>query len=233
MLAVAPGVVAGELVGEAVAAREGAGEDDAGVVAHRLGQHPAFGQVLTGAGALVGLHQGDARLAQGVEASRQSQLRGDVQRLDQLRRHAVLLGQVERAGAAGQLDHVGRVADGFEAAAAVLALHHAGDLLVDDQVAEALRDEIDELLAAQNAQGVVGVHDRLVGAGQAQPRAADDNGTKGRLVAVVGAPRGSLAVGLESLGQRLGQRVQRRRGGCLRTVVHIGLTRGNGGSGCH
>ncbi len=40
---VAVGVVAGEFVGETVAARKGAGEDDAGLVAQRFGQHPAFG----------------------------------------------------------------------------------------------------------------------------------------------------------------------------------------------
>ncbi len=138
-------------------------------------------------------------------------MRGHVEGLDQLGRHAVLLSQVKRAGAAGQLDDLGRIGDGLETAAAVFALHHAGDALVDDQVAEALRDEIDELLAAQDAQGVVGVHHRLIRAGQTQPRAADYHRAKGRLIAVVGAPFG-VVVALQCPGQSLGQRVNRRRG---------------------
>ena len=89
---IAIGVVAGELVGEAVAAGEGAGEDDAGLIAQRFGQHPAIGQIFAGAGALEGLHQRDARLAQRVQTGGHGQLRGHVEGLDQLGRHAVLLG---------------------------------------------------------------------------------------------------------------------------------------------
>ena len=108
---VLPGEVAAELLGEAVAAGEGAGEDHAGLVAQRVGQHPAVGQEFAGAGLAPGLHQRDARLAQRVQAGGEAVLGGDVQRLDQLRRHAVLLGQVELAGAAGQLEHLGEVGD--------------------------------------------------------------------------------------------------------------------------
>ncbi len=65
---VLPGVVARELVGEAVAAGEGAGKDHAGLVAQRLGQQPAVGQVRARGGLAIGLHQGDAGLAQRVQA---------------------------------------------------------------------------------------------------------------------------------------------------------------------
>ena len=156
--------------------------------------------MFAGRGALVGLYQGDARLAQGINAGGHCQLAGHVEGFDKLARHAVLLGEVERAGAAGQFDDVGCVADCLEATAAVFALYQSGDLLVDHEVAEALGDEIDELLAAQDALGIVGGHHQLVDAGQAQAGAADDDRTKGRLVAIIDAPMGGLAVGLEHLG---------------------------------
>ena len=164
-----------ELIGEAVAAGEGAGEDHAGVVAQSLWQHPALGQIFAGAGAFVGLYQRDARLAESVDTGGHRQLRGGVQRFDQLSRHAVFLGQIEGAGPSGQFDDLIRVGDSLEAAAAVFALDQPGDLLPDDEVAEPLRDQIYELLTAQDAHGVVGVHHRLLYAGQAQAGAADDD----------------------------------------------------------
>ena len=45
--------------------------------------------------------------------------------------------QIEGAAAAGQLDDVGHIVDGFERRFAVLALHQAGDVLVEHGVAEA------------------------------------------------------------------------------------------------
>ena len=182
---VLPLVVAGELLGEAVAAGEGAGKDHAGLVAQGFGQQPAVRQELASGGLAPGLHQRDARLAQRVQASREAVLRRDVQRFHQLDRHTVLLGQVEVARTAGQLEHFGRVGDDLEAAAAVLALDQPGDALVENPLPEAFRDQVDELLAAQDAQGVVGVHQRLVGARQAQTGAADHHRAERRLVAVV------------------------------------------------
>ncbi len=211
--AIGVGVIPLELIGEAVAAGEGAGKNHAGVVAQGFGQHPAFGQILAGAGALVGLHQRDARLAQGVDSRGHRQLGGDVEGLDQIVRHAVFLCKIERSGTAGQLDDLGRVADRFEAAAAVLSLDQSGDPLVDDQVAEAFRDQIDELLAAQDAHGVVGIHDRFVGSGQAQAGAADDDRTERCLVAIVDMPAVGLTGCLQGLGYKLSQDVERRHDG--------------------
>ena len=219
LLAADVGVVARELLGEAVAAGEGAGKDDAGLVAQRFGQYPPFGQVLAGAGVLVGLHQRDARLAQGVDAGGDGELGGDVEGVDELRRHTILFDKVEWPRPAGELDDLGWVGDRFETAAAVFALDQPGDALLNHLVAEALRDEIDELLAAQDAHGVVGVHDWLVRARQAKAGAADDHRTQRRLVAVVGALWRGAAVALQRRGQRLRQRVERSVG--LQVVVHI------------
>ena len=88
------------LVGEAVVAREGAREDHARVVAHRLGQQPALGQVLARRRLLVGLDQWNAGLAQGVQAGGHGQLGRDVEGLDELVGDAVLRGEVEGAGPA-------------------------------------------------------------------------------------------------------------------------------------
>ena len=90
-------------------------------------------------------------------------------------------------GRPGQLDHVLRVLDGLEAPAAVLGLDEARDVLLGHALAEALGDQVDELLAAQDPLGVARIHHRLVGPRQAQTRAADDHRAGGRPIAVVGA----------------------------------------------
>ncbi len=74
--------------------------------------------------------------------------------------------------------------------AAVLALDEAGDPLLGHEPPLALRDELDELLSAQDALGVPGIHQRLVDAGQAEAGAADDNRPLGAVVAVVGPVAG-------------------------------------------
>ena len=181
---VLPGVVIGHLLSETVAAGEGAGEDDAGFVAHRHGQQPAVGQEFAGGGGLEGLHEGDAGFAQGVESGGHRQLSGGVEGFDQLAGHTVFSLEIERPRSPGQLDHLVRVSDDLEAAAAVVGLDHAGDALVLDAMAEAFGDEVDELLAAQDAQGIVRVHHRFFGAGQAQSGARDHDRAEGGIVAV-------------------------------------------------
>ena len=168
-----PLVVALELVGHAVEAGEGAGENHASFIAQGLGQQPALGQEGAQAGLLIRLHQRDARFAQRVEAGGDCELGGDVECFDQLGRHAILAAQVECARARGQLDHVVRIGERFKTAATVFALHQPRDALGEHVGAEALGDQVDELLAMQDAQGVVGVHHRLFRARQAQARAAD------------------------------------------------------------
>ena len=203
-------VVALRLVGEAVEAGEGAREDDARLVAQRLRQHPALGQVLAGGGLLPGLDERDPGLAQGVETRGHRELRRRVERLDELVGHAVLGAEVERAGAAGELDDVLRVVDRLEVPAAVRGLDELGDAPAGHPLAVALRDEVDELLAGQDARGVLRVHDRLVGAGQAEAGAADDDRAGRDVVAVVrpfrarGRGRGSR----EGRERRLEERAQ-------------------------
>ena len=60
-------LIALDVIGEGVIAREGRGEDDAGRVTHRLRQTPAVGQAGADGGLLVAHHQGDTGVAQGVE----------------------------------------------------------------------------------------------------------------------------------------------------------------------
>ena len=169
-----PGVVAAQFLGEAVAAGEGAGEDDAGFIAHGVRQHPAIGQQTSGAGLAPCLHQRNACLAQRIDAGCKGKLSGDIQRFHQLGRHAVFLAQIERPAAACQLDHLIRVGDDLEAAAAVFCLDQAGDALVQHLAAETFRNQVHELLAAQDAQRVVRIHDGFIRARQAQAGAADD-----------------------------------------------------------
>ena len=148
-------------------------------------------------------------------------MRGRVEGFHQIGRHAVFLGQVEVAGPSGQLEDVGRVIDCLKPAAAVLAFDQSGDAFPDDEVPEAFRDEVDELLATQDPHGVIGVHYRFFRAGQAETCAADDDGTKRRLVAIINPPFVRLSVGLYGLGQSLSQHFQRLgRRARLRVIVH-------------
>ena len=199
-------IVAGKLVGKAVAAGEGRGEDDARLVAQGVGQHPAVGQIGAQTGGAVALHQRDACLAQGVETGGDTELGGDVQRFDELGRDAILFGQVKGAAAPGQLDDIGRFFDYLEGAAAFLVFAHAGDALGGHLLAEALGDQIHKLFAAQNALGVVGVHHLLVGAGQTQPCAGNDDRTGRRFVAVIGLGlAGCAGHGLHQGGPQRGE----------------------------
>jgi hypothetical protein len=200
-------VVALEFVGEAVEAREGRGEDDARLVAQRLGQQPALGQELAGGRLAPALEERDPRLSQRVETGRNGQLGRDVQRLDQLLGHAVLGAEIEGAGAAGELDDVGGVLDCLEPPAAVLALDDPRDVLARHLHAEALGHEVDELLTPQDTLRVGRVHHGLLGAGQAEARARDDDGAARHLVAIQAGP----PLGRETL--------QRPRDG-LREGVH-------------
>ena len=109
-----------QFVGEAVAAGEGAGEDDAGVVAQGFGQHPAVGEEFAGGGAFVGHDQGDAGFAQGVQAGGHGELGGDVEGFDEFCRHAILCLQVKIPRTSGQFDHIVRFVNRGETAAAIL-----------------------------------------------------------------------------------------------------------------
>ena len=205
-------VVAAQLLGEAVECWERAGEHHAGLVAHALGQQPAVGQLLARAGGAVGLHQRDPGVAQRIEARSHRELRGDVERLDQLGRHAVLFGQIERARPAGQLDHLRLVTDRLEVAAAVGVLDQPRDPLAQDRAPEALGHQIDQLLAAQQALHVVRRHHRLFGARQPDARACDHHRPGRHRPLVIGAlTRGGLARRAEPADLAEGLREQRRK----------------------
>ena len=90
------GVIARDLVDESVVAGERGGEDDAGVVAQRVGEHPALGQERAFAGRAVAHHQRDAGVAQRVDAGGDGQPRARVQRRQPFGRDAELRAEVER-----------------------------------------------------------------------------------------------------------------------------------------
>jgi len=167
-------LVPAHLVGQLLQAGEGGGEDDTGLVAQRIGQAPTLGELGADVRGLVALHERHARVAQGVEPGADGQLRGAAQCADAIRFHTELGCQVERPGAAGQLDHVGDVVDGFEAGTARVALDEAHDVLVDDLVAQSCRDHIDELLTVQHLREVL-VVEHVRRARGAQRGAGDDH----------------------------------------------------------
>ena len=147
--------VAGQLVGEVVVAGEGRGEDRRRC---RRARHRG-----ASSGRVAGCRrwwsgsadERDAGVAEGVDAGGDGQLRLAPERRDPLVVDAELGAEIELAGTAGQLDHVGRAVDGLEAGAR-LAFHEPGDVLAEDLLAQLRRDDVDALLAVQDA-GDVGV----------------------------------------------------------------------------
>ena len=113
-------------------------------------------------------HEWNAGVAQRVDAGGDSQLSLPPEGGDPLRVDAELLAQVELAGPAGELDHVGGALDRLEAATG-FALHQAGDVLVQDLVADPRRDDVDPLLTVQDA-GDVGVIEHVRRPGEAERR---------------------------------------------------------------
>ena len=85
-----------DVLGEPVVARERAGEDHAGVVAHRVGQAPAVGELGAERGGLVAHHQRDAGVAQCVEAGADREPCGRIERLVARRVDGELLHDVQR-----------------------------------------------------------------------------------------------------------------------------------------
>ncbi len=165
-------LVAGDLVGEGIVAREDGSEDHPRLVAQRLGQHPALGDLRPLAGRAVVHGQGQAGVAQGVETRADGQARGHVEGLDALGGQTELRLDVEVAGPGRQLDGLLRPVDGLEVGALGLALHQPGDVLVHHGPAEAAGDDVDALLAVQDPSRVVVVEDPVV-ARQAEGGARD------------------------------------------------------------
>ncbi len=116
--------------------------------------------------------QRNPRVAQGVDPGGDRQYRRAIERPDPLGADAVLLDEVDRTTAAGELDHVRGVVDDLEGRRAVLALHQPCDVLVEDRLTDMGGDDIDELLSVENASQVAVVE----GMGTWQPeRGAGDH----------------------------------------------------------
>ena len=167
-------LVARDLVRQLFQAGEGAREDDAGVVAQHVGEAPAVRELGAEVGRAVALHERDARIAQRIDSGADGQLGGAAERGHTVGLDAELGGDVERAGPAGELDHIGDGVDRLEAGATGFALGEPDDVLVEDLVADASGDHVDQLLAVQDAGDVL-VVEHLGGAGRAQRSPGDDD----------------------------------------------------------
>ena len=171
----AVGVVAREVVGEVVEAGEGGGEDDAGVVAHRLRQPPPVGQLGAQRRGLVVHDQRDPGVAQCVEAGTDREPGGGVERGVAGSVDAELADRVERRAAAGEFDDVRLAVYRLEGRLTGGTLDQAGDVPVDHFSAQPVRDRVDELLAVEDAGDVLVVKDPL-DSGKAERRAGDHHG---------------------------------------------------------
>ena len=162
LLAVAPvDVVALEVSGEVVVTGKRGGEDDAGVVTHRIRQSPPVGQLGAQRCGLVVHDQRDPGVTQGVEARTDCQLGGRVQRgvaggVDRELGH-----HVQRCAAPGQFDDVRLVVDRLERGVAGRALDQAGDVPVEHRPAQPVRNGVDELLTVEDPGDVLVVEDPL------------------------------------------------------------------------
>ena len=201
LAAAAVGHVPLDVGGELAVARERGGEDDAGVVAHGLRQAPPVREHRAQGGRSVAHHQRDARVAQGVDAGADRQAGGAVQGRVARGLDAEFLDHVQRRTAAGQLDDAGLVVDRLEDGILPGLLDQAGDPLVDHRRAEPLRDQVDELLAAQDPADVLVVEHPL-DAGQPEGGAGDGDrggahGTRRRRRAGPGGGRCRRAAGVQ------------------------------------
>ena len=184
-----------QLLGEAVAARERAREHDSGVVAQRVGQAPAVGQLRAERRRLVAHHQRQAGVAHRIEPGAERQPRRHVERLVARRLDGELLHDVEGRVAAGELDDLRRVVDRLEGRAADVALDEARDAHVDHAAAHLGRHRADELLAREDAADVGVVEDALH-ARQAERGTGDHQ----RLGVVAGAHRGGRRCHVQGAG---------------------------------
>ncbi len=122
---------------------------------------------------MIAHHERDARIAERVDACADGELCRAVERAQALRRDAELGPRVEGPAARRELEHVALALDRLEAGA-VVALHEARDVLVEDRMPAARRDHVDQLLAVEEPADVVVVED-VFGAGEPERRAGDDH----------------------------------------------------------
>ena len=168
------GVIARHDLGKGVVARERRAHDHARVIAQSVGQAPAVGKLSALGRGLVAHDQRNAGIAQGVDSGSNGQAGNAIERGQAIGGDAKLVFHIEWPAATGKLDDVGDIADQLEGRLAVLALHQAGDVLVEHGAAEAVGYGGDELIAVQQTRDVAVVED-VLGSGQAEGCAGDDH----------------------------------------------------------
>ena len=158
------------LRGELLDARERRCEDHAGVVAQHGRAAPSRRAAASRDGRLVVEDEGDAGVAKGVDAGADRELGAAPQSRDPVGVDAELGGQVQLAPLRGELDHVVDVVDRLEARRPVVALDQAHDVTIEDLVAQARGDEVDELLAVEDSRRLRRRTRARSPAGRAPPR---------------------------------------------------------------
>ena len=191
-------VIACHFISERVVAGESGAKNHAGIVAQSVGQSPALRQLRAFARGLIAHDQRDAGVAQGVDARSDRQLGDAVESAHAVGGNAEFLFQIESASAARQLDDVRNVVDGLKRGLSGLALHQARDVFVEHGVAEARGDQIDKLVAPQNAADV-GVIENVLGSGQAQRRSSNDDRAAGGRVFLAAI---DFAAAIENIGEQ-------------------------------
>ena len=169
------GVEVFHLLGEGVVAGKRRGKDHPRLVAQRVGQHPALGQLRVGGGDFVMHRQRYACIAQCIDARADAEPLGRFQRVVPVGGIAEVFDDVERAGTSGEFDDLGLVLDDLEVRLAVFGFDEARDVFIDHVPAQLRRDHVDELIAVEERFDVRVVED-LVTPRQAEARAGDDDG---------------------------------------------------------
>ena len=192
-----------------VEADKRAGEDDARLVAQRLGEHARSGRTCR-RGPLPGLHERDAGLAQRVQAGGDRELRRDVERLDELARARRTRPPGRTTGPPASLitSAVSSIVSKRPLPSSPFTSRVTCLSAIPSRKRSGMRST--NCSPRRMRSRVLGVHHRLSAPGQAQPGAGDDDGASGRALR---SKRGGAAGCAESL---------RRSERCERALESIG-----------
>ena len=136
--------VGAELSRVHVEPRKRRAENHTGVIAHRLGQTPAFRQLRALRGGLVVHHQRNTGIAKRFDPRCHGHPRGRVHGVHSLLRNPEVGRQRDVPTPPGKLDDLGRRVDRLESGPALVGLDQSRDLLVRHRTSKPDRDRVDE-----------------------------------------------------------------------------------------
>ena len=117
-------------------------------------------------GGFIAHDQRNAGVAQCVESHGDRQSRVTVEGGYAFGGNSEFIFQIESAPTARQLDDIRDIGEGLEPGFSVLTFHQARDVFVEHALTEARGNQIDKLIALQNAADVAIIED-VLGSGQA------------------------------------------------------------------